>query len=217
MGMVQCRDGLSFPLEAAGEAVGADLDGDLAAEPRVEGAVYLAHASRAEGTLDAVGSQLRAGVENGVGWVWKVVGGEAGPEGIRGMRSCSRSEETSRRKASSVPAGFGKEGRAAIWLALQSGTKEGFSDLLVALVVHNRGFPHYSWRAWNGGTGHRLCSPFAVRRGTTTTPRSPDRTHFRRDVDRLHLVLEVIHRVQKSCARPRHRSHEAGKDSCTTG
>ena len=36
--------------------------------------------------------------------------------------------------------GFGKEGRAAVWLPLQSGTKQ-LLDLPVAFGVHNRGFP----------------------------------------------------------------------------
>jgi hypothetical protein len=38
-----------------------------------------------------------------------------------------------------ILAGFGKEGRAPIWLALQSGAKE-LLDLPVAFGVHDLGF-----------------------------------------------------------------------------
>ena len=65
--VVQPGDGLGLALEA-GTAVGVgaelgrqDLDGDAAIEAGVAGLVDLAHAARADGGLDLVGPEARAG------------------------------------------------------------------------------------------------------------------------------------------------------------
>ena len=50
-------------LGAAGHGLRQHLQGDVAPEPRVGRAVHLAHASRAEGRHDAVGSEAAAGLE----------------------------------------------------------------------------------------------------------------------------------------------------------
>ena len=51
------------PFRVAGEGVGERLDGHVAAEPGVAGAVDLAHAAGAEGSENLVGSEFRSGGE----------------------------------------------------------------------------------------------------------------------------------------------------------
>src|SRR5262249_1653596 len=73
VGMVE-RGGSARLLFEAPEAIGIggeerrqDLEGDVAAEPRVTGAEDLAHTARADGTDDFVGADARAGGEGHVG------------------------------------------------------------------------------------------------------------------------------------------------------
>ena len=69
VGVVQDAGGLGLLLEAAqaigvgGEGGGEDLDGDVAAEARVLGAVDLPHAAGADGGEDLVGAEAGAGGE----------------------------------------------------------------------------------------------------------------------------------------------------------
>ena len=69
VGMVEGRGGLRFLDEAAAairvrQAVGGEhLDGDLAVQPRVAGAIDLAHAAGAEQVENLVGAEPRAGCE----------------------------------------------------------------------------------------------------------------------------------------------------------
>src|SRR5215471_122467 len=56
--MVQRRDGPRLAMKALAELVPAGLDSDSAAEPRVYGAVDLAHAAASEHGLDSVGTEL---------------------------------------------------------------------------------------------------------------------------------------------------------------
>ena len=66
--MIERREDLCFALEARQpvrilrEPVGQDLQGDLAAELRIAGAIDLAHPSAADGACDFVVSDTRPGV-----------------------------------------------------------------------------------------------------------------------------------------------------------
>src|SRR5579864_9656454 len=57
VGMVQGRDRVRFALEALGELLVGNLDGDGAIQPRIASFVDLAHAARADGRDDLIGSQ----------------------------------------------------------------------------------------------------------------------------------------------------------------
>ena len=66
--MVQRGGGARFLLEpraggrgSAANAAGSDLDGDVAPEPRIAGAIDLAHAAGAKGGHDRVRSEPSAG------------------------------------------------------------------------------------------------------------------------------------------------------------
>ena len=67
VGVGECGDGLRLALEAskrlrvAREVIGKNLDGDVAAEARLAGAVDLAHPTRAEGGEDLVRTEAGAG------------------------------------------------------------------------------------------------------------------------------------------------------------
>jgi hypothetical protein len=67
--VVEGRGRTGFLLEAGaalvvlGELGGQDLEGDLPLQPRILGAVHLAHAPDAQGTQDLVGPEFRAGGE----------------------------------------------------------------------------------------------------------------------------------------------------------
>ena len=70
VGMIQRRQHLRFALEArhvlrvAGQGGGQHLDGDVAFELGVAGAIDLAHAARAEGREDLIGAEFGAGGES---------------------------------------------------------------------------------------------------------------------------------------------------------
>src|SRR5450432_4796743 len=61
VGMVQRGDGAGLAFEAVGEGGLRKLDGDRAVETRVAGLPHLAHAARAEGREQFVGSELFTG------------------------------------------------------------------------------------------------------------------------------------------------------------
>ncbi len=86
VGVVDGRNRAPLLFEAAGEFFIADLDGNRAAQTGVRGAEHLAHAALAQGRLDLVGAQPRAGRqlarENGV----QLRGGLIEPPGIFGLR-----------------------------------------------------------------------------------------------------------------------------------
>jgi len=58
--MIQRGDRVHLAREAVAEALVGNLYGHVAAHPGVAGAVHFAHATRAEGSLDAIGTQLSA-------------------------------------------------------------------------------------------------------------------------------------------------------------
>ena len=64
VGMVQGCDRVGFTLEALGELLVRNLDGDEAIQPRVERLVDLSHAASAQGRGDLVGTQPRSGSQN---------------------------------------------------------------------------------------------------------------------------------------------------------
>ena len=59
--MVQRGDRARFALEALGELLGRNLDGDVAAQARVVRAVHLAHAARADLGQDLVRAEALTG------------------------------------------------------------------------------------------------------------------------------------------------------------
>ena len=65
--MIERRDRARLAVEAVaqlrvgGERRGEDLDGDGAIEPRIAGAIHLAHAARAEQGDDLIGAEVHAG------------------------------------------------------------------------------------------------------------------------------------------------------------
>jgi len=67
MGMIQRREDLRFALESrqalgiGGEQIRQDLDGDVAMQPRVAGAIHLPHAARANGRNDFVRPEASTG------------------------------------------------------------------------------------------------------------------------------------------------------------
>ena len=59
--MVQSGDGAGFALEAVGELLRGDFDGDVASQPRIAGFPHFAHAAFADGGDDFVGAEFCAG------------------------------------------------------------------------------------------------------------------------------------------------------------
>src|SRR5690349_21214430 len=59
--MVQCGDGVRFPLETIAEALRRDFDGYLAPEPRIARPVDRAHPAGPDGRKDLVGTESLAG------------------------------------------------------------------------------------------------------------------------------------------------------------
>ena len=59
--MIERRDGAGFAIEAFGEALVRDFDRNVPSEPRVEGAIHLAHSAFAQLGLDLVRTEFVAG------------------------------------------------------------------------------------------------------------------------------------------------------------
>jgi len=57
--MVQGGDGMSFALEALGEELAGEFDGDVAAQAWIRRFVDLAHSAGADGGQDFIGTELR--------------------------------------------------------------------------------------------------------------------------------------------------------------
>ena len=141
--MIQRRGGARFLLEAAdrvavaGQARAEQLDGDLAAEPRVVCEIDLAHAAAADERQHLIGADAP-----GHGSRFLLAREPSGGQVHRRYRRRSRPPARGRRAAIPLPveaprpcAGGAKETRAAFTRQLQRGVKE-LPDLLVLLGVH---------------------------------------------------------------------------------